>query len=91
MKARERGRYNIYVQLYSFFNLTARCGWVINAMPRPLYPREWPGTIVQEAGWAPGPVWTGVENLAPTGIRTPDRPARSGSLYRLSYCGPETL
>jgi len=21
--------------------------------------------IVQEAGWAPGPVWTGVENLAP--------------------------
>jgi len=24
--------------------------------------------IVQEAGWAPGPVWTGAENLAPTGI-----------------------
>ena len=21
--------------------------------------------IVQEAGWAPGPVWTDVENLAP--------------------------
>ena len=21
--------------------------------------------IVQEAGWAPGPVWTGAENLAP--------------------------
>ena len=28
--------------------------------------------IVQEAGWAPGPVWTGAENLAPTGIRSPD-------------------
>jgi hypothetical protein len=40
---------------------------------------------VQEAGWAPGPVWTGVENLTPTGIRSPDRPARSKSLYRLSY------
>ena len=44
--------------------------------------------IVQEAGWAPGPVWTGAENLAPTSIRSPDRPARSQSLYRLSY--PET-
>jgi hypothetical protein len=33
----------------------------------------------------PGPVWTGAENLAPTGIRSPDRPARSKSLYRLSY------
>jgi len=32
---------------------------------------------VQEAGWAPGPVWTGAENLAPTRIRSPDRPARS--------------
>ena len=34
---------------------------------------------------APGPVWTGAENLASTGIRSPDRPARSQSLYRLSY------
>jgi hypothetical protein len=25
--------------------------------------------IVQEAGWAIGPVWAGAENLAPTGIR----------------------
>jgi hypothetical protein len=33
--------------------------------------------IVQEAGWAPGPVWTGVKNLAPTGIRSPNRPART--------------
>ena len=24
--------------------------------------------IVQEAGWAPEPVWTGAENLVPTGI-----------------------
>jgi len=41
--------------------------------------------IVQEPGWAPGPVWTGAENLAPTGIQSPDHPARSKSLYRLSY------
>ena len=43
------------------------------------------GPIVQEVGWASGPVWTGAENLTPTGIRFPDRPARSKSLYRLSY------
>jgi len=30
-----------------------------------------------EAGWAPGPVWTGAENLAPNGTRPPERPARS--------------
>ena len=30
-------------------------------------------------------VWNGAENLVPTGIRSPDRPARSESLYRLSY------
>ena len=41
--------------------------------------------IAQGAEWAPGPVWTGAENLAPTGIRSPDRPGRSQSLYRLRY------
>ena len=51
-------------------------------------PEKDPVPIVQEAGWAPGPVWTGGENLAPTGIRSADRPARSESLYRLSYPGP---
>jgi len=41
-------------------------GWVVNATPRPLYPRETdPVPIVQEAGWVPGPVWTGAESLAP--------------------------
>jgi hypothetical protein len=38
-------------------------------MPRPLStPEKDPAPIVQEAGWAPGPVWTGAENLAPTGF-----------------------
>ena len=31
------------------------------------------------------PVWMSAENLAHTGIRSPDRPAYSESLYRLSY------
>jgi len=50
-------------------------------MPRPLFtPEKDPVPIVQEAGW------TGAENLAsPTGIRSPDRPALSQSLYRLRY------
>ena len=30
----------------------------------------------------------GTENLAPTGIRSPNRPVRSESEYRLSYPGP---
>ena len=47
-------------------------------------PGKDPVPIVQEAGWAAGSVWTGAENLSPTGIRSPDRPAR----YRLSYPGP---
>jgi hypothetical protein len=55
-------------------------------MPRPLStPEKDPVLIVLETGWAPELVWTGAENLAPTGIRSSDRPARSQSLYRLSY------
>jgi hypothetical protein len=35
-----------------------------------------PLTIVYEAEWAPGPVWMGAENFAPTEIRSPERSAR---------------
>ena len=45
--------------------------------------------ILQEALWAPGSVWTDAENLTPTGIRSPDLPARSESPYRLSYPGQQ--
>ena len=31
------------------------------------------------------------ENIAPTGIRSPDRPVRSESLYQLSYRAPRFL
>ena len=34
--------------------------------PAALYPEKDPVPIVQEAGWAPGPVWA-AENLAPPG------------------------
>jgi len=62
---------------------------MVKAMPRLLYPRARdPIIIVYDAGWVPGPEWTGAENLAYTEILCPDRPARSESLYRLSYHGP---
>jgi len=72
-----------------FLDHGTRRGWGVSATPRPLLtPGKDPVHIVQEAGWAPRPVWTGAENLASTGIRSPDRPARSQSLYRLNYPGP---
>ena len=50
-------------------------------MPQPLFtPGKDLVPTVQEAGCAPGPVWTGAENLAPIGIRSPDRQARSHEL-----------
>ena len=44
--------------------------WGASVTSRPLFtPGKDLVPILQEAGWAPGPVWTGAENLAPTGIR----------------------
>jgi len=40
-------------------------------------------SILQEAGWTPGPVWTGGKSR-PHRDLIPDRPARSQLLYRLS-------
>jgi len=54
--------------------------------PAALYPRKDPVCIVQEAGWAPrAGLDTCGKSRPPTGIRSPERPARSQSLYRLSY------
>jgi hypothetical protein len=56
--------------------------------PAVLTPGKDPVPILQEAAWAPGPVWIGAENLAYTGIRSPDLPARIESLYLLRYPDP---
>ena len=53
-----------------------------------LYLQERPGTHCTRSWVGPGPVWTGAEDLALTGIRSPDRPACSQSLCRLSYLAP---
>jgi len=41
--------------------------------------------LVQGAGLAAGQAWTAAGNLTYTGIRSPDRPARSESLYWLGH------
>jgi len=43
-----------------FHDRHTRRGWVVSSTPRPHFtPGKDPVPIVQEAGWAPGPVWTG--------------------------------
>jgi len=72
------------------FNLGARRGRVLNATSQSLYPRERDLVlIVQEAGWAPAQVWTGVENLTPNrdsipGPSSPLRVAIPTELFRLN-------
>jgi hypothetical protein len=55
--------------------------------PGRLYPGKDPVRIVQVVGWVSEPVWRGAENIAPTGIPSPDLPARSESPYRLCHPG----
>ena len=58
---------------------------MVSSTPRPHFtPGKDPVLILQEAGWASGPVWTGGKSR-PHRDSIPDRPARSQSLYRLSY------
>ena len=60
-------------------------GWVVSSTPRPHFtPGKDPVPILQVAGWAQGPVWTGGKSR-PHRDSIPDRPARRQSLYRLSY------
>jgi hypothetical protein len=70
-----------------FHDLGTRRAWVGGQCHAPavLYPRKRPGTHYT-GGWV-GPR-AGLDRCGksrPTGIRSPDRPARSQLLYRLSY------
>jgi hypothetical protein len=73
---------NVYGHNSQYYNTTSALegvgGLVVNAPSRPLYCRgREPVPIVREDGWTSGQLWTGMGNLAPTGIQTPDRPTRS--------------
>jgi hypothetical protein len=66
---------------------------VFNASPRPLCPRERPGTHFIWGWLAPWPVWTGAENVATTGIQSPENPARitlPNSLVTVGPMNPES-
>ena len=68
-----------------FHDRDTRRGWVVSSTTRPHFtPRKYPVPIVQEAGWVSGPVWTGGKPR-PHRDSIPDPPARSQSLYLLSY------
>jgi hypothetical protein len=41
--------------------------------------------LVRNVEMAPGPVWKGAKNLAPTGTQSLDRPAHSQLLHHLHY------
>ena len=79
----------VEVQLYSFFIFSSIWECVVNAKIRPLYPgQKHPLHILQEAERIAEPVLTDIKTFDPTGIGSPDLPARSESLYRLRYPGP---
>jgi len=68
-----------------FHDRGTRRGWVVSSTPWPYFtPGKDSVPILQEAGWAPVPVWTGGKSR-PHRDSIPDRLARSQSLYWLSY------
>ena len=72
-------------------NLGDRWGWVVNATLRRIYSweREWVPFFCRRLGGPQGQftcVWR--KYLACSGVRSPDRPARSESLCQLSYSSP---
>jgi len=82
----KKARGGVEIQFYSFFVLDSKWRWVVNAMPRLIY--HWK-TRYPWYRWLDGhgAGVVGVEYLAPTGIRSPDRLPRNESQYRLRYSG----
>ena len=68
-----------------FYDHGTRMGWMVISTPRSHFtPGKDSVLILQEAGWSAGLVWTGGKSR-PHWDSIPDRPARSQSVYRLSY------
>jgi hypothetical protein len=71
-----------------FLDRGTRRWWVVSSTPRPHFtPGKDPVPIVQEAGWAPGPVWTGGTSR-PHRDLIQDRPARSSVAIPTELPGP---
>ena len=74
-----------------FHDRGTRRRWVVSSTPRPHFtPGKGSVPIVQEAGWAPGPVWTGGKSR-PHRDSIPDRPARSSVAIPTALPGPLTV
>jgi len=74
-----------------FHDRGTRRGWVVSSTPRQHFtPGKVPVPIVQEAGWAPGPVWTGGKSL-PHRDSIPDRPSRSSVAIPTELPGPHIV
>ena len=68
-----------------FHDRGTRRGWFVSSTPLPHFTAGKDQVpIVQQAGWAPGPVWTGGKSR-PHRNSIPDRPAFGQSLHRLRY------
>ena len=62
---------------------------MVSSTPRPHFtPGKDPVPILQEAGWAPGPVWTGGKSR-PHRDSIPDCPARSSVAIPTELPGPQ--
>ena len=71
-----------------FHDRGTRRGWVVSSTPRPHFTSgKDPVPILQEAGWAPGPVWTGGKSR-PHRDSISDRPARSSVTILTELPGP---
>jgi len=66
-----------------FHDRGTRRGWVVSRTPWPHFTHgKDPVPILQETGWAPGPVWTGRKSRPHQNL-IPDHPARSQSIQFL--------
>ena len=73
-----------------FHDHGTRRGREVSVTPRPLFtPGKDPVPIVQEAGWAPGPVWTDAENLAPHRDSIPGPSSPQPIAIRTTLPGPQ--
>ena len=76
--------------LYSSMTAALERGEWSAALRGLLNPGKDPVPIVQEAGWAPGPVWTGGK-FRPHRDSIPDRPARSSVVILTELPGPQRV
>ena len=71
-----------------FHDHGTRREWVVSSTPWPHFtPGKDPAPILQEAGWAPGPVWTGGKSRLHRDSIS-DRPARSSVAISTELPGP---